>query len=211
MLVGSSQRLFPIKLYASKLSSWPSISGWKTIRTRNKPWQPRLISSNPTSLWRAALAMDGQMKIMHATATCFCCAVQLSFPVQGPGLVGKFVCHCTECREITASMFASNFTVDDGYLTRIRGREKLTAVAQSHTIASGQEMTNYFCSVCGTLMYRVGKVFPGKSILRIGTVDDFNLHETKLKPQREIFAKDRVSWMTPIESAAQIQTQRARI
>ena len=32
------------------------------------------------------------------------------------------------------------------------------------------------------------------SITRIGTVDDFELHETKLKPRVETFTKDRVSW-----------------
>lgn len=43
-------------------------------------------------------------------------------------------------------------------------------------------------------MYRVADTAPGYSILRLGTVDDFNLVETKLKPRFEIFVKDRVSW-----------------
>lgn len=50
-------------------------------------------------------------------------------------------------------------------------------------------------------MYRVGDSFPGQSILRVGTVDDFNLHETKLRPQSEIFCKDRVSWVSGVEGA----------
>ncbi|EED22153.1 conserved hypothetical protein [Talaromyces stipitatus ATCC 10500] len=151
----------------------------------------------------SSCANDGWSKEESATATCFCGA--------GPGLVGTFVCHCTDCRKITASMFASNFTVDDAYLTHIRGHDNLTSYGQSHTIASGKKMTNYFCSTCGTLMYRVGEAFPGKSILRIGTVDDFNLHETKLRPQREIFVKDRVSWATSIEGVQQIQAQSSKI
>lgn len=44
------------------------------------------------------------------------------------------------------------------------------------------------------LIYRVGSGFPGKSILRIGTVDDFNLHETELKPRTEQLGKDRIAW-----------------
>ncbi|KAF3922312.1 hypothetical protein ABW20_dc0108860 [Dactylellina cionopaga] len=153
-------------------------------------------------------ADDGWSKEDSATATCFCGAVQLAFPTEAPGMVGAFVCNCTDCRKITASMFASNFTVLDTHLTHIRGRENLKTYSQSHTIASGKLMTNYFCSTCGTLMYRVGEAFPGKSILRIGTVDDFNLHETKLKPQREIFVKDRVSWLGPVEGAEQVEAQR---
>lgn len=45
-------------------------------------------------------------------------------------------------------------------------------------------------------MYRVGAGFPGMSFLRLGTVDDFRLPETKLKPRIEQFTKDRVSWFS---------------
>jgi hypothetical protein len=50
-------------------------------------------------------------------------------------------------------------------------------------------------------MYRVGGAFPGVSILRLGTVDDFNLVETKLKPQLEQFIKDRVSWFGGVQGS----------
>ncbi|EOD49721.1 hypothetical protein K435DRAFT_695196 [Neofusicoccum parvum] len=146
-------------------------------------------------------AGDGWSKEDEATATCFCGAVQLVFPTQGPGLVDTFVCNCFDCRKITASMFASNFTVDDKYLTHARGRDNLKTFSQSKTIASGNSMTNYFCSTCGTLMYRVSSGAPGHSILRIGTIDDFHLHETKLRPQIEQFIPSRVSWFTGVEGA----------
>lgn len=60
-------------------------------------------------------------------------------------------------------------------------------------------------------MYRVGEAFPGKSILRIGTVDDFHLHETKLKPRREAFTKDRVCWLREVEGTQQIEEQRSKM
>ncbi|TKA35969.1 hypothetical protein B0A54_12193 [Friedmanniomyces endolithicus] len=88
-------------------------------------------------------------------------------------------------------MFASNFIVKDSALKHIKGQDKLTEYSQSKTVASGNNMTNYFCSVCGTLMYRRSSGFPGMSITRIGTVDDLKLHETKLKPKLEVFTKDR--------------------
>ena len=141
-------------------------------------------------------------------------------PTEGDDLVDTFICNCTgtelhpsrndqkltlhtDCRKITASMFASNFIVNDSALKHIRGQDKLTKFAQDKTIATGNTMANYFCSVCGTLMYRVSTGFPGKSILRIGTVDDFNLHETKLKPRIEQFTKDRVSWFKGGEGVTQ--------
>ncbi|EIN05039.1 hypothetical protein PUNSTDRAFT_138221 [Punctularia strigosozonata HHB-11173 SS5] len=152
----------------------------------------------------AGVATDGWSNDDEATATCFCGAVQLAFPTSGPGLVDTFLCHCTDCRKITASMFASNFTVDDAYLKHLRGRENLSSWGQSTTIKRGTKMTNYFCKTCGTLMYRVGEHFPGKSILRIGTVDDFTLHETKLKPQTEHFVENRIGWVTSsVEGADQ--------
>ena len=102
-------------------------------------------------------------------------------------------------------MFASNFIVKDSALKHIQGQDKLTKFSQNKTIATGNTMSNYFCSVCGTLIYRVSSGFPGMSITRIGTVDDFNLHETKLKPRIEQFCKDRVSWFKGGEGVEQVE------
>lgn len=101
-------------------------------------------------------------------------------------------------------MFASNFVVKDTHLKHLRGQEKLSTYSIRKTITTGNLMTNHFCSVCGTLMYRVGEGFPGNSILRIGTVDDFNLAETSLKPRLEQFVKDRVSWCGPAKDIKQV-------
>lgn len=105
-------------------------------------------------------------------------------------------------------MHASNFTVLDSHLTHIRGQSNLKTYAQNKTIfvkEAGKDntMTNYFCSTCGSLMYRVGVAFPGMSILRLGSVDDFSLHEGKLRPTMEQFTKDRVSWKEPTVGAKQ--------
>ncbi|KAF2670111.1 hypothetical protein BT63DRAFT_446559 [Microthyrium microscopicum] len=154
----------------------------------------------------ASAATDGWSKDDSATATCYCGAVQLSFPLQAPGLLSTFLCHCTDCRKITASTFSSIFSIRDTHLTHVRGQENLTAFAQTKTIASGNLMTNYFCKICGTLMYRIGS--KGAHLLRIGTVDDFHLHETKLRPRREIWCKDRIGWLSPLEGAAQSEAAR---
>jgi len=60
-------------------------------------------------------------------------------------------------------------------------------------------------------MYRVGESFPGHSILRIGTVDDFALHEGKLRPQVELFTKDRVGWLGGVEGVKQVEGQGAAL
>ncbi|KAJ7701733.1 Mss4-like protein [Mycena metata] len=104
----------------------------------------------------ASGAGDGWSTEDEATATCYCGAVQLKFPIHGPGLVETFMCNCTDCRKITASMFASNFVIADTHLVHLRGRENLTTYSQSHTIGTGNSSG-----------------FLGHSVLRIGTVDDF--------------------------------------
>lgn len=66
-------------------------------------------------------------------------------------------------------------------------------------------MTNFFCENCGSLMYRVGAAFPGMAILRVGSVDDFTLMETKLRPTMEQFTRDRVAWKEPTVGAEQFE------
>ncbi|TGJ85022.1 hypothetical protein E0Z10_g3739 [Xylaria hypoxylon] len=143
-----------------------------------------------------SLQQDGWSNDTEATATCFCGTVQLALPTESPGLVEVFVCNCSDCRKITASMFASNIIVKDEYVKHLRGQENLKTFSQSTTIGSGKNMTNWFCQTCGTLMYRTSEKIPNVKILRLGTVDDFNLAETKLRPKTEQFIEDRVSWFS---------------
>ncbi|KAJ7868796.1 Mss4-like protein [Mycena olivaceomarginata] len=149
-------------------------------------------------------AHDGYSTEEEATATCFCGAVHQP---KGRGSSTRSSVTATDCRKITASMFASNFTIADTHLTHVRGRENLTAYGQANTIASKRNMINHFCSTCGSLMYRTGDGFPGQSILRIGTVDDFHLHETKLKPQVEQFIESRVGWLHGVEGVPAVADQ----
>ncbi|GAC71961.1 hypothetical protein PANT_5d00148 [Moesziomyces antarcticus T-34] len=152
------------------------------------------------------IANDGFSEVgeeKRASATCFCGNIQLSFPTVGPGFHGTFVCHCTDCRTVTASMFATNFTVALSHMEFVRGKSCLKQYAQSTTIATGNTMTNSFCSNCGTLMYRASSGFPHLVYMRVGTVDDFAIHETRLKPTVEIFCQDRVACLEPIAGTRQ--------
>ncbi|KAI0102240.1 Mss4-like protein [Nemania sp. FL0031] len=152
-----------------------------------------------------SLQQDGWSTDTEATATCFCGTVQLALPTEAPGLVDVFICNCTDCRKITASMFASNIIVKDEYVKHLRGQENLKSWSQNTTIGSGKHMTNWFCQTCGTLLYRTSERIGGVKILRLGTVDDFNLAETKLRPKTEQFIEDRVSWFPGCGTARQVE------
>lgn len=132
-------------------------------------------------------------------------------PTVGEGFRGTFLCHCTDCRTITAAAFANNSTVQLSHIQHLRGTSSLKQYAQSTTIASGNSMTNSFCQNCGTLMYRVSSGMPDLAFMRVGTVDDFALHDTVLKPQIEIFAKDRLGWLKPLEGVKQSEAQPAKL
>lgn len=69
-------------------------------------------------------------------------------------------------------------------------------------------MTNKFCGNCGTLMFRFSEGNPGLTLMRLGTVDDFSLAETKLKPQQEIYTETRVGWLHPLEGVKQFSRAR---
>ncbi|UPK89209.1 hypothetical protein LCI18_000144 [Fusarium solani-melongenae] len=155
---------------------------------------------------RAGLAQDGWSTEEEATATCYCGAVQLSFPLSKPGFVFTFICHCSDCRKITASMFTTGFVILDSHLKHIRGEENLKQFGQSDTIErKGNLMTNFFCSTCGSLMYRRAESYPGASLLRVGTVDDFKLAETALRPTIEQYGKHRVDWLKGVEGVKQCE------
>lgn len=107
-------------------------------------------------------------------------------PTEAPGLMEVFVCNCSDCRKITASMFASNIIARGDAVKHLRGRENLKTFSQSSTISSGKTMTNYFCGTCGTLMYRISERHPDLIIARLGTVDDFNLADVSV-PRHHYF------------------------
>ncbi|TVY43237.1 hypothetical protein LOCC1_G004540, partial [Lachnellula occidentalis] len=73
----------------------------------------------------ANLKGDGWSTEDEATATYFCGAVQIVVPTNAPGLINTFVCNCSDCHKITASKFASNFTVADENIKWVRGKENL--------------------------------------------------------------------------------------
>ena len=59
-------------------------------------------------------------------------------------------------------------------------------------------------------LLRLGKHCPragglGCMLILIGTVDDLNLMEGALKPRREVYVKDRVSWFHGVEGARESQ------
>jgi hypothetical protein len=100
-------------------------------------------------------------------------------------------------------MFATNFVIRQRDVLFVRGESSVKEYAQSTTVLSKNTMTNVFCGNCGSLMWRYSSGFPGFLVLRVGQVDDWELHETKLRPREEQFVEDRVAWLEEIKGVTQ--------
>lgn len=70
------------------------------------------------------------------------------------------------------------------------------------TADSGNPITSWLCGECGSTMVRGGPTFGDSKIIKVGTLDDPSAHE-KAKPAVELYAKDRVSWITAVQGAGQ--------
>ncbi|GAW24506.1 hypothetical protein ANO14919_140930 [Xylariales sp. No.14919] len=142
-----------------------------------------------------------------ATSSCFCGAVQLSFPIEGPDLIDVFLCHCPDCKKLSASLFGAGIMASSSSVRILRGQNDLATLVKPDRASSGGSVTNTRCGACGTLMHRVSSGFSGITVLRTGTVDDVRLLETELRPRTEMFTKYRPSWLRACEGARQLYEQ----
>lgn len=94
-------------------------------------------------------------------------------------------------------MFASNFIIPKKGLEYVRGEDKISKYLKTEGITTGNTMENHFCSICGSLMFRVSSGYPNHLIMRIGQVDDTVKQETTLKPRIEQFTNNRIAWLEP--------------
>lgn len=54
-------------------------------------------------------------------------------------------------------------------------------------------------------MFRTGSAFKGIRIMRVGTVDDFKLQSTVLRPRIEQYTKDRLAWIHASDGSKEVE------
>jgi hypothetical protein len=117
------------------------------------------------------------------TGSCICRGV--TFRVTGEPLrVG--ICHCTDCRKTSGSVFAA---------FAIWPRDAFGQVSGTTGTYAGRS----FCSTCGG---RVTSISDDEAEIMIGALDKV---PTDLTPQYELWIGRRESWLTPLQSATQLQ------
>lgn len=75
-----------------------------------------------------------------------------------------------------------------------------TKFTQMHE--SGGKLTVNFCSTCGSTIYKTHEKFPGMVVVLTGTLDGLDALEQG-KPEAELYAQYRVSWIPDFNWAEQ--------
>lgn len=67
---------------------------------------------------------------------------------------------------------------------------------------SGKNISSFFCGDCGSTLWRQGETFGDARIIKVGVMDDTDALENAA-PAIELYAKERVSWVSPVNGAGQ--------
>lgn len=126
----------------------------------------------------------------------------------------KILCHCKDCRKIGGSTYSTNGMYEADQFKVTKGTPKQYKKKGD----SGNEMVSNFWYVlgtalgdpeltccsgdCGSTMWRVGASFPGKTILKLGTLDDTSIVDN-LNIDTELYADTRPKWVGAQEGADQ--------
>ncbi|TVY40311.1 hypothetical protein LSUB1_G003193 [Lachnellula subtilissima] len=127
---------------------------------------------------------------------CFCSKIRMSYSGEPNAHV---LCHCLDCRKISGSTYSNNLVVPEDNFKVVSGTPKTI----SKVADTGKTITSHFCGDCGTTLFRTGDSFPNAVIIKSGILDDPEW-PNKNVPKGELFAPERVKWVSAIDGAAQM-------
>lgn len=93
-------------------------------------------------------------------------------------------CHCSQCRKVQGSAFATNGVVARDRFTIVKGRELMTAYESS------PGKVKYFCRRCGSPIYSDNAQQPEVVRIRLGTIES----DIKERPECHIFVGSKANW-----------------
>jgi len=112
----------------------------------------------------------------------------------------SILCHCYDCRKIGGSTYSSNSIFPEDQFKITKGTPK----QHKKKADGGNEIISNFCGDCGSTMWREGATFPGKRIVKAGTLDDHSIIDN-YKVNAELYANNRPKWVGAQEGAAQME------
>ena len=114
---------------------------------------------------------------------CRCGAIR--YRVTG-GPAFTFACHCTDCRQLTASAFSIGLAVPaDGFVV-VAGEPRIwTKIADS-----GKPSHQYWCAICHGWTHTIAEGSPGMVVVRASTLDSSDW----VRPVGQIFLRSAYAW-----------------
>nr|POE56422.1 putative glutathione-dependent formaldehyde-activating enzyme [Quercus suber] len=129
---------------------------------------------------------------------CFCGKVRIEYTGE---IQAKALCHCEDCKKITGSTYSTNIIVPGDGFSVTSGTPKTF----SKQADSGNSITSHFCGDCGSTLFREGATFGPSKVIKVGIMDDVSAL-ADAKPAVELFAPERVGWVSKVQGADQLKT-----
>jgi len=112
---------------------------------------------------------------------CLCGTVRFEITA---GIRNIVYCHCSQCRKVQGSAFATNGIVDSKHFNILSGESELTGFESS----PGQ--IKYFCKHCGSPIISKNASTPDDVRIRLGVIES-DINE---RPSAHIFSSSKANW-----------------
>ena len=123
----------------------------------------------------------------HATGSCLCGKVTYSTSAAFE-IVGA--CHCNTCKKITGAAFEIFAIIDEKNIQLTQGKDNLNEYLIS------PKAKKHFCSSCGTPIFNLHRLAPGKLIVHVGSLDK----PEQVTPLINIHCEKMLPWLRDIAS-----------
>lgn len=120
---------------------------------------------------------------------CLCGAIRYVLRGEPRAIV---LCHCSHCQKQSGSAFSFNLVVKEADYEQ-QGETRVYV----DTGDSGKPVYRHFCGCCGSPVFAVTALAPGKIVLKAGTLDDVD----GLQPKAEIYVDEAMRWVLPVAGA----------
>ena len=119
---------------------------------------------------------------MSETITGGCLCGEIRYECQGEP-VSSFICHCTDCQQVSGSVFAA------ASIFRKESFRMLSGTPNGHTVIaeSGKKVEREFCGKCGSSLFEILEKRPDFIAVAAGSLDD----KAVFKPARHIWTKSQ--------------------
>jgi hypothetical protein len=118
-----------------------------------------------------------------ATGGCLCGAVRFEY---SGSMEAAAYCHCSDCRRVTGSAFNVSLPMLLTQFRIVRGAPR----GYARMADSGNTLTRYFCSECGSPLFTSSPVHPDRVYVKGGALDDPSL----VRPGTQRWLRSRVPW-----------------